>query len=124
MPSDAATEAEGRLFDVELQDVDNHRFHLRWGGAHAAATLAALRHAHREDGPVRQVDWGSYEAVLDGGSARQLLSSVLEGDEWRVQAVEVVDHSGGVAGGPVIDLGAALGMIDDARRYTIVADVY
>src|SRR5207248_10536574 len=76
-PSDAATDAEGRVYDVELQDVDDSNFHLRWGGPHAAAVLAALRHAHRARGPIRQVEWGSYEAVLDGGAARRLLSSLL-----------------------------------------------
>jgi hypothetical protein len=132
-PSDAATDAEGRVYDVELQDVDDRSFHLRWGGAHAAAILAALRHAHRNRGPIRQVEWGSYEAVLDGAAARRLLSSVLPDQGWCRQPVEIVAHSGErrpavVArvgpGNSVIALATALELLEDGRRYSVLADVY
>ena len=76
-PSDGATYAEGRIYDVELHDLDDRSFHVRWGGEHAAAVLAALRHGHRARGPIRQVEWGSYEALLDGAAAKRLLTSVL-----------------------------------------------
>jgi hypothetical protein len=134
-PSDAATEAEGRIYDVELQDVDDRTFHFRWGGEHAAAVLAALRHAHRNRGPIRQVEWGSYEAVLDGGAARRLLTSVLPDHTWQRQPVELVPHSGDLrpavvagvgrtSGASVIALATALELLEDGRRYTVVADVY
>jgi hypothetical protein len=132
IPSDAATDAEGRVYDVELHDVDDRTFHLRWGGRHAAATLAALRRGHRLDGPIRQVEWGSYEAVLDGGATRRLLSSVLSDDGWWGQQVEIVQHGtdrrpvvrGAGPTGSVITLAAALELLDDGRRYSVLADVY
>ncbi len=129
-PSDAATDAEGRVYDVELHDLDDRRFHLRWGGDHAAAVLAALRHAHRDRGPIRQVEWGSYEAVLDGAAVRRLLQSVLPDQGWQRQPVEVVAHSGDalpmLAGrrSSVIALAAAVELLDDGRRYSVLADVY
>ena len=132
-PSDAATDAEGRIYDVELHDVDDGSFHLRWGGEHAAAVLAALRHAHRERGPVRQVDWGSYQVVLDGAAARRLLSSVLVDHRWHRQPVELVAHSGEAPGavvarvgpaGSVIALATVVELLDDGRRYSVLADVY
>ena len=132
-PSDAATDAEGRIYDVELHDVDDQSFHLRWGGEHAAAVLAALRHAHRDRGPIRQVEWGSYEAVLDGAAARRLLTSVLPDQGWRRQPVELVAHSGDLrpalvtrlgTPGSVIALATALDLLEDGRRYSVLADVY
>ena len=132
-PSDAATDAEGRIYDVEIQDLDDRSFHLRWGGNHAAATLAALRHAHRNRGPIRQVEWGSYEAVLDGAAARRLLGSVLPDHGWYRQPVEIVAHSGErrpavVArvgpGNSVIALATALELLEDGRQYSVLADVY
>jgi hypothetical protein len=132
-PSDAATYAEGRVYDVELHDVDDRTFHLRWGGEHAAAVLAALRNAHRARGPVRQVEWGSYEAVLDGGAARRLLASVLPHESWRRQPVELVAHSGQAPravvarvgpAGSMVALATALELLDDGRYYSVLADVY
>jgi len=132
-PSDAATDAEGRIYDVELHDVDDQSFHLRWGGEHAAAVLAALRHAHRDRGPIRQVEWGSYEAVLDGAAARRLLTSVLPDQGWQRQPVELVAHSGDLrpavvtrlgTPGSVIALATALDLLEDGRRYSVLADVY
>lgn len=132
-PSDAATYAEGRIYDVELHDVDDRSFHLRWGGEHAAAVLAALRHGHRVHGPIRQVEWGSYEAVLDGAATRRLLTSVLPDEGWHRQPVELVAHSGELrpaivarvgSPGSVIALATALELLDDGRWYSVVADVY
>jgi hypothetical protein len=134
-PSDAATDAEGRIYDVEIHDVADRSFHLRWGGEHAAAVLAALRHAHRARGPIRQVEWGSYEAVLDGASARRLLCSVLADRGWQRQPVELVAHSGDLrpaivqrvgraARGSVIALATAVELLEDDRQYSVVADVY
>ena len=132
IPSDAATDAEGRLYDVELHDVDDPSFHLRWGGRHAAATLSALRRGHRTSGPIRQLEWGSYEVVLDGAAARRLLGSVLSIEAWRHQPVEIVQHprpSGrqvvrAGAEDSTIGLGTALELLEDGRRYSVVADVY
>ena len=132
-PSDAATYTEGRLYDVEIHDVDDESFHLRWGGEHAAAVLAALRHAHRDRGPIRQVEWGSYEAVLDGAAARRLLASVLPDSGWQRQPVELVSHTGDLrpavvarlgAPGAVIALATAVDLLEDGRRYSVLADVY
>jgi hypothetical protein len=129
-PSDAATYAEGRIYDVELRDVEDKNFHLRWGGEHAAAVLAALRYGHRFRGPIRQVDWGSYEAVLDGAATRRLLASVLPDAGWHRQPVEIVAHSGEVrpalvgAGSSVVALAKVLDLLDDGRQYSVLADVY
>jgi len=132
-PSDGATDAAGRIYDVELHDVDDTSFHLRWGGEHAAAVLAALRNAHRARAPVRQVEWGSYEAVLDGAAARRLFASVLPDEVWRRQPVELVAHSGQAPraivarvgpAGSVIALATVLDLLDDGRRYSVLADVY
>ena len=130
VPSDAATYAAGRIYDVELHDVDDKSFHLRWGGEHAAAVLAALRYGHRFRGPIRQVDWGSYEAVLDGAATRRLLMSVLPDTRWHRQPVEIVAHSGEVrpelaaAGASVVALAKVLELLDDGRQYSVLADVY
>jgi hypothetical protein len=132
-PSDAATNAEGRIYDVELHDADDPSFHVRWGGEHAAAVLAALRHAHRDRGPIRQVEWGSYEAVLDGAATRRLLTSVLPDQGWQRQPVELVAHTGDMrpavvdrlgSAGSVIALATVLELLDDDRRYSVLADVY
>lgn len=132
-PSDAATYAAGRIYDVELHDVDDTRFHLRWGGEHAAAVLAALRYGHRFRGPIRQVDWGSYEAVLDGAATRRLLKSVLPDLGWQQQPAEIVAHTGEIhpavaaqapRGGSVIALATVLELLEDDRHYSVLADVY
>ena len=132
-PSDAATDAEGRIYDVELHDVDDASFHLRWGGEHAAAVLAALRRAHRARGAVRQVEWGSYQAVLDGAADRRLLGSVLPHHGWQHQLVEVVAHSGDLRpavvarvgrGNAMIALATAVELLEDGRQYSVLADVY
>jgi hypothetical protein len=132
IPSDAATEAEARIYDLGLRDVDDPNFHLRWSGRHAAAMLAALRHAHTVDGPIRQVEWGSYEIVLDGPTVRGLLGSVLADEGWWRQPVEVVRHTGAPKGalvpatrrGDFIELGTAIELLQDKRRYSVVVDVY
>ena len=129
-PSDAATYSAGRVYDVELHDVDDSCFHLRWGGEHAAAVLAALRHGHRVDGAIRQVEWGSYEAVLDGAATRRLLTSVLPDLAWQRQPVEIVSHTGEVrpvpAGrsGSVVALATVPDLLEDSRWYSVLADVY
>lgn len=134
-PSDAATFTEGRVYDVELHDVDDRTFHLRWGGEHAAAVLAALRHAHRARGPIRQVEWGSYEIVLDGAATRRLLTSVLPDQGWHRQQVELVAHSGDLrpelvkrvgrnSSGSVLALATVLELLEDGRQYSVLADVY
>jgi hypothetical protein len=97
--------------------------------------LAALRHAHRERGPIRQVEWGSYEAILDGATTRRLLSSVLPDHGWHRQPVELVAHSGDlrpavvervgrVNSGSVLALATALELLEDTRQYSVLADVY
>jgi hypothetical protein len=122
-PSDAATAAEGRLYDVELRALDDHTFHLRWHGRHAAALLAALRQVHLA-GPVRQVEWGTYEVVLDGTSTERLLRRVLDDETWRHEPVEVVDHSAGAGRPDLIEMGTAVDLLDARRYYSLVADVY
>ncbi len=129
-PSDAATYSAGRVYDVELHDVGDSSFHLRWGGEHAAAVLAALRHGHREHGPIRQVEWGSYEAVLDGAATRRLLTSVLPDRAWHRQPVEIVAHTGDVRpaltgpAGSVVALAKVPDLLEDSHWYSVLADVY
>jgi hypothetical protein len=134
-PSDAATYSEGRIYDVELHDIDDLSFHLRWGGEHAAAVLAALRHGHSARGPIRQVEWGSYEVVLDGAAARRLLTSVLPDVGWQRQRAEIVAHTGELRpavverlgsprSGSVVALATVVELLEDDRRYSVVADVY
>jgi hypothetical protein len=125
--SEAGTGTDARLFDydVELHDVDDPSFHLRWGGRHAAALLATLQFAFRRGAPVRQVEWGSYEAVLDGAATRRLLGFVLDEETWRDEPVEVVPHDGGDDPQPeVIDLGRAVRLLADDRYYSVLADFY
>jgi hypothetical protein len=134
-PSDSATEAEARLYDVELHAVDGPPLHVRWGGAHAAATLAALRHAHRvEGGPIKQVEWGTYEVLLEGAATRRLLRGVLPEDEWGEQPAVVVrlgDQARsalpvrpGQDGRGVVALRSVLELLDDSSWYRVLADVY
>jgi hypothetical protein len=78
------------MYHVQLRSLDAPDLRVNWGGRHAAATLATLRHAHTIDGPIRQFEWGSYEWVLDGAATRHLLLHVLEGDDWQGDPVEVV----------------------------------
>src|SRR4051794_21725699 len=123
MPSDASTAEEGGLYDAELQALDDTTFHLRWQGHHAAAVLAALRNAHLA-GPVRQVEWGTYQVVLDGISMRHLLRRVLHEDTWSHESIEIVHH-GEKAGPPDrIEMGTAVDLLDPGRYYTLTADVY
>ncbi len=133
-PSDAATEATGRLYHAQLRGVDGPPFGINCGGRHAAATLKALRHAHTIDGPIRQFEWGSYEWVLDGAATRRLLWHVLEGDEWRRDPAEVVDLSADVRdrclparvgeAGSEVELGSLLDVLDERRWYSVTAEVY
>jgi curved DNA-binding protein CbpA len=133
-PSDAATEATGRLYHVQLRGVNGPAFQINWGGRHAAATLKALRHAHTIDGPIRQFEWGSYEWVLDGAATRRLLWHVLEGDEWRRDPAEIVDLSAEMRDrclparvgqtGSEVELGSLLDVIDERRWYSVTAEVY
>jgi hypothetical protein len=81
------------MYHVQLKSLDAPGLRVNWGGRHAAATLATLRHAHTIDGPIRQFEWGSYEWVLDGEATRHFLWHVLEGDDWQGDPVEVVDLS-------------------------------
>jgi hypothetical protein len=123
MPSDAATAAEGGLYDAEVQALDDPTFHLRWHGRHAAALLAALRQVHLA-GPVRQVEWGTYEVILDGDSTRRLLRRVLDDDTWSHETVEIVQHGAGSARSDSIEMGTAVDLLDPRRYYSLVADVY
>jgi hypothetical protein len=122
MPSDGATADEGALYDVELQALDDRSFHLRWQGRHAAGVLAALRHAHLA-GPVRQVEWGTHEVVLDGDSARHLLRAVLDDETWGHEPVELVRHPAD-GSAESIELGNAVDLLEDERFYRLVADLY
>ena len=71
---------DAHLYDAELRALDGARLHVRWGGRHAAATLAVLQREHRiDDGPVRQIEWGAYEVVLVGADMRRLLDWVMPG---------------------------------------------
>ena len=123
MPSDASTAEEGGLYDVELQALDDPTFHLRWHGRHAAAVLAALRHIHLV-GPVRQVEWGTYQVVLDGASTCRLLSAVLDDATWGHEPVELVHHGARAPGSDRIEMGTAIDLLDAGRYYTLTADVY
>ncbi len=132
-PSDAATEAAAHLYHVQLRGLDRAGFQVNWGGRHAAATLAALRHAHTIDGPIRQFEWGSYEWVLDGAATRRLLWHVLEGEEWRRDPAEVVDLSADLrdrclparrGDSTAVELGALLDVLDERQWYSVTAEVY
>ena len=133
-PSDAATEAAAHLYHVQLRGLDGPGFRVNWGGRHAAATLAALRHAHTIDGPIRQFEWGSYEWVLDGAATRRLLWHVLEGDEWRRDPAEVVDLSADLRNrclparrgddSTAVELGTLLDVLDERQWYSVTAEVY
>jgi hypothetical protein len=133
-PSDAATEAAAHLYHVQLRGLDGPGFQINWGGRHAAATLAALRHAHTIEGPIRQFEWGSYEWVLDGAATRRLLWHVLEGEEWRRDPAEVVDLSTDLRDrclpvrrghpGSEVELGALLDLLDERQWYSVTAEVY
>jgi hypothetical protein len=120
-PSDAVTAAMARDYDVVLRAAGDVTLQVRWGGRHAAATLAALRNGHRIDGIIHQVEWGSYEVELDGGAARRLLCSVLGDDDWRADPAEVVR---GEVRGSTLALGEVVELLDDAVRYSVLADVY
>jgi hypothetical protein len=130
-PSDEAERRAARVYEVELREVEGGALRVRWHGAHAAAVLAALRHAHRVDGPIRQIDWGGYEVVLDGAAARRLLCSVDAPRGWHEEPAELLgasDHQLPVRqGGPhhtVVRLGAVLDQLRDDGHYTVVAEVY
>ena len=67
--------------------------------------------------------------------ARRLLSSVLPELGWQRQQVELVAHSGELrpavvdrvgqtSGGSEIALATALELLEDGRRYSVLADVY
>ena len=124
-PSDAVTEATAREYHVVLRAAESRSMHVRWSGRHAAATLAALRHGHRIDGLVHQVEWGCYEVELDGAATKRLLSSVLHDDAWHNDPVEVL-HLEAASGGDRSELALAdvLDLLDDALRYSVLADVY
>jgi hypothetical protein len=82
-PSDAATEAEARLYDAQLRELDRAGAYVPgskivWGGDAARAVLARLRHEFRRDeGPVRMVDWGSYRIDLPGSAMVGFLGTTL-----------------------------------------------
>lgn len=141
-PSDAATDGTARLYHVQLKSLDAPAFRVNWGGRHAAATLAALRHAHTIDGPIRQFEWGSYEWVLDGAATRHLLSHVLEGKEWQSEPAEVVNMSPELRqrflparverdmparvehDDSIVELGHLLELLEEQRWYSVIAEVY
>jgi hypothetical protein len=134
-PSDSATASRARLYDVDLHAVDGPPFHVRWTGRHAAATLAALRHGHRVDGSIRQVEWGCYEVVLDGAATRRLIGSVLPDVDWHNDLAQILQLEADLEAQPLpvprdgvarstIQLGALLTLLDDGRWYSVLADVY
>lgn len=134
-PSDSATATEARLYDVDLRAVDGAAFHVRWTGRHAGAVLTALRHGHHVEGVINQVEWGCYQVILDGAATRRLLSSVLPGGGWESERVEVLElEAGPEAGrlparpeqvpGRAVPLSALVELLDDARWYSVLADVY
>ncbi|HEX9547346.1 MAG TPA: DnaJ domain-containing protein [Acidimicrobiales bacterium] len=134
-PSDSATATRARLYDVDLRGVDGPPFHVRWTGRHAAATLTALRHGHRVEGSIRQVEWGCYEVVLDGAATRRLICSVLPDVDWHGDLAEVLQLEADLDAEPLpvprnavpgssIELGALLTLLDDGRWYSVLADVY
>jgi hypothetical protein len=123
------------LFDVDLRGVEGPPFHVRWTGRHAAATLAALRHGHRLEGSIRQVEWGCYEVVLDGAATRRLIGSVLPDVDWHNDLAQILQLEADLDAQPLpvpsdgvaqstIQLGALLTLLDDGRWYSVLADVY
>jgi hypothetical protein len=73
---------------------------------------------------VRQVEWGTYEVILDGTSTSRLLCRVLDDDTWRHEPVEVVNHGAGATGLGHIEMGTVVDLLDAGRYYSLVADVY
>ena len=120
-PLDQVTAAMARDYDVVLRTAGDVSLQVRWSGRHAAATLAALRNGRHVDGTIHQIEWGSYEVELDGGATRRLLCSVLGDDDWRGEPVEVMR---GEVRGSTLALGDVLDLLDDALRYSVLADVY
>lgn len=134
-PSHTATAAEARVYYVDMQSVDAPEFHARWEGRHAAATLEALKHGHRlDEGPIKQIEWGTYMALLEGDATRRLLEGVLPGeDEWRhypvtVVAIEATPEDTLPArlqdAGNTVPLGTLVEMLDDGTWYKVLADAY
>jgi hypothetical protein len=86
-PSDAATEAEARLYDAQLRQLDRDGAYVPgskvvWGGDAARAVLTRLRHEFRRDeGPIRMVDWGSYRIDLPGSAMAGFLRVTLGIDD-------------------------------------------
>ena len=82
-PSDIATEAEARMYDAQLRELDAEGAYVPgskvvFGGEPAAAVLTRLRHEFRRDGgPIRMVDWGSYRVDLPGGDMLVFLHDTL-----------------------------------------------
>lgn len=82
-PSDAATEAEARLYDAVLRELGDRGIavpgaKVAFGGEAAAAVLAKARHEFcRDGGPIRMLDWGSYRVELPGGAMLAFLHDAL-----------------------------------------------
>jgi curved DNA-binding protein CbpA len=120
---------EAKIFDAELESVDGPRLHARWGGQHAAATLAAVETAHRtRAGTVRQVEWGTYEMVLSGSEMRHFLEGVIA-DKSALATLVAADpqlRSRLSVSGPCapVGLAAMLAALEDRSHYSLVADLY
>lgn len=128
-PSDAAAAQSARVFYVGLRAVDGPAFHARWAGPHAEATLTALKKGHRLDGgPIRQIEWGTYSALLEGDATRRLLDGVRPGgNAWLDHVVDIVTGDllpAPVDGAPTLTIGGLLDLIDDATWYEVLADAY
>jgi curved DNA-binding protein CbpA len=126
----APGDEDAKLYDIELESMDGPHLHVRWGGPCAAATLAAVRSAHRSRAAsVRQVEWGSYEMVLSGNEMRHFLRTVVPGGCEGEVATLVAAEAGIRARlseesrGP-IGLTCVLDALDGRAHYALVADLY
>lgn len=128
-----------RIFDAELESVPPRPpFHVRWGGRHARASLAALHRLHHADiSLVRQLEWGSYQVELDGKDMVRLLQGVVPEDPGPEEPVSLVAMASSLrerlaqdgeplptpgANGPVVPMRRVLPLIDPDGRYTLIAD--
>jgi hypothetical protein len=128
-PDRASTKVtDRRIYDVELESVGGPVLHARWGGEHAAATLAALREAHRTHArAVRQVEWGTYEMILTGSEMRHFLRTRVQcGGIATVVAADPQLQERLDIGGPLTSIGleSVIEVLDSQARYSLVADLY
>lgn len=133
-PSDEATEAEARLYDAQLRELDRDGAYVpgskvTFDGVPARVVLTHLRHGFkRDEGPIRMLDWGSYSIELTGDAMRTLLTQLFGAE---VAAPEPASPAIGDRLPVVVRPGALPVKLVDAvvhlrthTTYSLTADVY